>query len=48
MKITLPYILIALLILGLIACGKKGPPTPPDDEPKQETPTNPLESETSP
>jgi predicted small lipoprotein YifL len=30
-------ILIILLILGLTACGKKGPPVPPDaDEPKKE------------
>ena len=37
MKKWLPYILIGLLILGLAACGKKGPPVPPDDDkPKQE------------
>ena len=37
MKKSLPYILIALLILGLTACGKKGPPVPPDDEPPSVT-----------
>jgi predicted small lipoprotein YifL len=37
MKKCLPYILVVLLTLGLTACGKKGPPTPPDDDkPKQE------------
>ena len=37
MKKCLPYILVVLLILGLTACGKKGPPVPPaDDEPKKE------------
>ena len=37
MKKYLPYILVVLLMLGLNACGKKGPPTPPDDEPKKTT-----------
>jgi len=36
MKKYFPYILVVLLTLGLTACGKKGPPTPPDDEPKKE------------
>jgi predicted small lipoprotein YifL len=37
MKKFFPYIVILLLVLGLTACGKKGPPVPPaDDEPKQE------------
>ena len=39
MKKWLPYIMIVLLVLGLTACGKKGPPVPPDDEPKQESPS---------
>jgi predicted small lipoprotein YifL len=39
MKKCLPYILIVLLSLGLTTCGKKGPPVPPDDEPKQESPS---------
>ena len=31
-------LLALLLILGLTACGKKGPPVPPDaDEPKKES-----------
>ena len=29
--------LIVLLALGLTACGKKGPPVPPDAEPKKES-----------
>lgn len=33
----LALILIALLSLGLTACGKKGPPVPPD-EPEEESP----------
>ena len=33
----LVLILIVLLTLGLTACGKKGPPTPPDDEPPSVT-----------
>ena len=38
MKSTwLPFIIILLLSLSLADCGKKGPPVPPDDEPKQET-----------
>ena len=37
MKKYLPYILVILLMLGLTACGKKGPPVPPDDDkPKKE------------
>ena len=33
-------LLAILLILGLTACGKKGPPVPPDaDEPKKNRPT---------
>ena len=43
MKKCLPYILVVLLILGLTACGKKGPPTPPDDEPKKESPATPKD-----
>ncbi len=35
----LPLIIILLLSLGLADCGKKGPPVPPDDEPKQEFPS---------
>jgi predicted small lipoprotein YifL len=38
MKKWLPYILMAMLSFGLTACGKKGPPVPPDDEPKEESP----------
>ncbi len=34
----LPLMIIMLLSLGLADCGKKGPPVPPDDEPKQESP----------
>ena len=30
--------LAALLCLGLTACGKKGPPVPPADEPQEESP----------
>jgi len=30
-------LLTILLILGLTACGKKGPPVPPDAEPKKES-----------
>jgi len=37
MKKWLPFIIIVLLSLGLADCGKKGPPIPPDDEPKQES-----------
>jgi predicted small lipoprotein YifL len=37
MKKWLPLIMILLLSLGLADCGKKGPPVPPDDEPKQES-----------
>ncbi len=33
----LPFIIIALLSLGLADCGKKGPPVPPD-EPQEESP----------
>jgi predicted small lipoprotein YifL len=28
--------MILFLLLGLANCGKKGPPVPPDDEPKKE------------
>ncbi len=37
---TLALVLIAAAVLGggLTACGKKGPPVPPDDEPEQESP----------
>jgi len=38
MKKYLPYMMILFLLLGLTACGKKGPPVPPDDEPKEESP----------
>ncbi len=34
----LPLIIIVLLSLGLTDCGKKGPPVPPDDEERQESP----------
>jgi len=38
MKSTiLTLTLIVLLSLGLTACGKKGPPVPPDAEPKKES-----------
>ncbi len=37
MKKCLPYMMILFLLLGLTACGKKGPPVPPD-EPEQESP----------
>jgi predicted small lipoprotein YifL len=40
----LPIILTVLLSLGLAACGKKGPPIPPDDEPKKESPASPKDS----
>jgi predicted small lipoprotein YifL len=40
----LPLILTVLLTLGLAACGKKGPPVPPDDEPKKESPATPQDS----
>jgi predicted small lipoprotein YifL len=33
------FIMILFLSLGLADCGKKGPPVPPDDEPKQESPS---------
>ena len=36
-KKWLTLIMILLLSLGLAECGKKGPPVPPDDEPKQES-----------
>ena len=37
---TIGLTLLTLVLLGggLTACGKKGPPVPPDDEPKQESP----------
>ena len=43
----LPLIIIIMLLsLGLADCGKKGPPVPPDDEPKQESPPTPPTSVT--
>ena len=44
MQKLLPYILVVLLTLSLTACGKKGPPVPPADEPKKESPATPKDS----
>jgi predicted small lipoprotein YifL len=45
MQKWLPYILVVLLTLSLTACGKKGPPVPPDDDGKQQESPAPANSE---
>lgn len=42
----LALVLAVLLTLGFAACGKKGPPVPPDDDGKQqESPFTPTDDE---